>query len=83
MREEEHHITCVGDTADSTPPVSLTSEDESRPIATATVTAALAGHVPEDELARTLYDMRNQSLGIMQANIGRRSEVTVKCGEAE
>jgi hypothetical protein len=52
-------------------------------MAAATVTAALAGHVPEDELARTLYDMRNQSLGIMQANIGRRSEVTVKCSEAE
>jgi hypothetical protein len=73
MREEEHHITCIEETADSTPPVSLTSEDESCPMAAATVTAALAGHVPEDELARTQYDMRNQSLGIMQANIGRRS----------
>jgi hypothetical protein len=62
-------------------PRSLTSEDESRPMAAATVAAALAGHAPEDELARTLYDMRNQSLGILQANIGRRSEVTVKCSE--
>lgn len=59
MREEEHHVQSRKQPI-STSPVSFTSEDESCPMAAATVTAVLAGHVPEDELARTLYDMRNQ-----------------------